>query len=179
MIQSRIKASLFVYTYRKMLNLFISKENEMFLFFVKNSGRDEYKISTEPFVFGEKKGMSFIKSRPLKITSENIDEVVFYEEIAGDPLKHASLVLEEVYLPLLKNGKNQRNWPKVVSQDVMRQFHRFTGTLDLFIGQTQGTVVLPIPPLEDLNTEKAEDDRGLLHSLESAVIDWSREIKVC
>jgi dynein heavy chain len=145
---------------------------------MKNAGRDEYRISTEPYLFSEKKGFIFMKSKPLKITLDNIDEVINYEEVTGDSLKSASLVLEQVYLPLIKNGKNQRNWPKVVSQDVMRQFHRFTGTLDLFCGQTQGTVVLPIPPLEDLNTDKAEDDRGLLHSLESAVIDWSREIKV-
>jgi len=87
-------------------------------------------------------------------------------------------VLKEVYLPLIANKKNQKRWPTVVRQDILRQFHRFIGTLGLFSGHLKGITMLPVPPLEEgMKKEHPEEDRGLVHTLESAVTDWTKEVK--
>lgn len=81
-------------------------------------------------------------------------------------------------MPMVKNMKNHRDWPKVVSQDVIQQFQSFSSNVSLFVSQTKGTTVLPVPDLQEVNIETASEDRTLIHSLETTIINWTREIKV-
>ena len=163
--------------HRKCIQKFFNSENEMHLFIVRSLLKDELTATLEP-VPTNKKLVVFMKNQPVKISIDNYEECLYYEELSHNSLKQTVLLLEELYLPMIKNTKNQKHWPKVVGQDIVRQFHRFVSILDMFMGQTEGNTVLPIPLIEDLSTEGSEDDRGLLHSLESAIIDWTREIKV-
>jgi dynein heavy chain len=148
----------------------------MHVFFVKSVTKDELVASLQ-IIPTNKKGIVIMKNQPIKLASDTFSDYVFYEEISPNTLRQLSLLLEELYLPMLKNQKNQKNWPKVVGQDIIRNIHRFRGNLSMVIGQTHGNTILPVPPVEEL-TDRTDDDRGLVHSLESAVIDWTREIKV-
>ncbi|KAF0977183.1 hypothetical protein FDP41_003836 [Naegleria fowleri] len=160
---------------RVKIQKFLTVESEMILFFIKNSLKEEIIVSAEPIVAGNRKGLVFMKHNPVKINNDNYVESLFYEDLFGDPLVNLQRIVEGVYLPLLQSPKNQKGWPNVVAQDLIRQFHRFTGMLDLFIGHTKGEVILPMPPTEGIDT--ASLDRSLVHTFETSVIDWSKEAK--
>ena len=188
-----------------------------------------------------------------------LDQLIIFEEISSQVLEHLSLLVQQIYMPLfVKNSKNRRKWPAVVSQDVTKEFHKYSSALTFFVAQTQGKTVLPIPDVEEIfqdssarrlgsllpksqssngrpnystsssksfpealslddeggdhhhrhhhhqmmvkpNSKKKrngnsanssfvqvmpppanmanEDDRGILHLLESSLIDWSRQIR--
>ncbi|EFC49517.1 axonemal dynein heavy chain beta [Naegleria gruberi] len=146
------------------------------LFFIKSKEKEEIIVSAEPVIGGHKKGIVFLKHSPIKITTDNYVESLFYEDVFADPLLNLQRIVEGVYLPLLQSPKNQKGWPNVVAQDLIRQFHRFTGMLDLFIGHTRGSVVLPMPPVDE-TVETASQDRSLVHAFETSVIDWSKETR--
>lgn len=165
------------YNNRKTLQKFLNSENDLYLFFTRSLIKDDLQVSLMPSP-SSKKGVVIIKRQSTKVNAEDIEENLYYEEISPNSLKFTSLLLEELYLPLIKNNQNQKNWSKVVSHDIIGQFNRFSGILDMFIGQTAGSTILPIPPIEELAFDKTENDRALVHILESAIIDWTREIKV-
>lgn len=163
-----------------MVNFFTESEVSI-LFVVFKGKQEELTISLEPLV-SSKKGLAIAKKHKVAITNENAKDELFYEDVPKDVLDYASSLFQEILLPMIQNSKNQKNWPKVVSQDVNRHFHRFSGVLSLFVGQTKGSTILPVPPVQDeaaTDKSKAEnEDKNYLHTLESAIIDWTREVKV-
>eukprot|EP00762_Andalucia_godoyi_P002900 ANDGO_04168.mRNA.1 Dynein beta chain len=92
----------------------------------------------------------------------------------------------------LHSGKNPDNdsnldaskkWPKIVAADVLKHFHKYVTQLGFFVAQTKGDVLLVVPSSVDLLIQEGvpvnamAQDRVLVHSLESAVVDWARQIK--
>uniref|UniRef100_A0A4W6G5D9 Dynein axonemal heavy chain 17 n=1 Tax=Lates calcarifer TaxID=8187 RepID=A0A4W6G5D9_LATCA len=78
----------------------------------------------------------------------------------------------QVVAPLLSNSRNHTEWPKVVSQDVRHHVHSL---------KTNVFVVSGSERLEQaaLETDKRGEtvDKVIIHSLESAVIEWSHQIR--
>lgn len=162
---------------RRAMTKFFNDQQETKLFIVFQGRMDDILFSLEHQPTA-KKGMVVMKRHAAELKPENMEEMLFYEEISRDPLEHISHVFQEIYLPMMKNTKNHKTWPTVVSQDVVQQFQRFSGSLSLFVGQTKGSSTLPVPDMDEINIETASEDRALIHSLESTIIDWTREIKV-
>jgi dynein heavy chain len=109
----------------------------------------------------------------IQIT-EKLDSELILGDLSANPLEFLSTVLEEVYLPLLTNPKNLESWPEVVANDVLRHFHQLNGSVFVISGKAKGKTMLPLPHGVRLN---AESDKNILHTLETAVIDWSHQIK--
>lgn len=161
---------------RRILNKFFAEKHQMNLFITFQGKLDELTFSLDHMP-SHKKGMVVMKRKQTEVTLDNVEEVLFYEEMSKDPLEYTSRVLQEIYMPMVKNMKNHRDWPKVVSQDVIQQFQSFSSNVSLFVSQTKGTTVLPVPDLQEVNIETASEDRTLIHSLETTIINWTREIK--
>lgn len=58
-------------------------------------------------------------------------------ELSAAPLEQMSLVLEQVYLPLLSNKKNNEEWPEVLMQDMMGHINHLVADTHVTIGQTK------------------------------------------
>ncbi|XP_068439704.1 dynein axonemal heavy chain 9 isoform X3 [Clinocottus analis] len=116
------------------------------------------------------------------------------DSLRGDPvhgdlspaaLEQFSALVEEVVAPLLSNSRNHSDWPQVVTQDVRRHVHSLRTGVFVVSGQVQGKTLLPLPAgcerLEQaaLETDKRGEvaDQSIIHSLESAVIEWSHQIR--
>jgi len=82
-----------------------------------------------------------------------------------------------VYLPLIANPANQEGWPDVISKDVIENYHRFLANLFVTIGLTKGKTLLPLPPADSGGDDKNTREKERVHSLESAVVTWTRQIK--
>ncbi len=61
--------------------------------------------------------------------------------------KHKKLLtlFLQVLAPLLSNSKNHKQWPHVVSQDVMRHVHHLKSNVYVVAGQVKGKTLLPLP----------------------------------
>eukprot|EP00842_Homolaphlyctis_polyrhiza_P004027 jgi/Hompol1/4625/HPOL_003762-RA len=122
----------------------------------------------------KRKSIYFIKKRPGAQITEKLDQELIMGDLSANPLEFLSTVLEEVYLPLLTNPKNLETWPEVVASDVLRHFHQLNGAVYVISGKSKGKTMLPLPHGAKL---MSDSDKAILHTLESAVIDWTHQIK--
>ncbi|KAJ3090810.1 hypothetical protein HK102_002597 [Quaeritorhiza haematococci] len=122
----------------------------------------------------KKKSVYFIKTHPGTQVTEKLDQELTMGDIMPNPLEFLSVLLEEVYQPLLTNPRNLESWPEVVANDVIRHFHNLNGAVFVISGKAKGKTMLPLPHGARAITEA---DKSILHTLESAVIDWTHQIK--
>ncbi|EPQ13414.1 Dynein heavy chain 9, axonemal [Myotis brandtii] len=95
------------------------------------------------------------------------------------------MLTSEVVIPILVNGKNHLDWPPVVRQDVQRHAHSLQGDLMVLLEQVRGKTLLPLPvgsenmEFVDSESETVLDsmDKSVIYAIESAVIQWSRQVQ--
>uniref|UniRef100_A0A803SVB7 Dynein axonemal heavy chain 17 n=1 Tax=Anolis carolinensis TaxID=28377 RepID=A0A803SVB7_ANOCA len=94
-------------------------------------------------------------------------------------------VMQEVVAPLLVNQKNHHNWPHVVSQDVIYNVSALKSSVFIVVGQVKGKTLLPLPAgpehstYIDFDNEKTSElvDKSIIHTVETAVIEWTHQIQ--
>ncbi|XP_008847899.1 dynein heavy chain 17, axonemal [Nannospalax galili] len=130
------------------------------------------------------KGVYFIKSKPERITKDDYKSQLLYGDISPTPVDQLIVVVEEVLYSLLNQTENMDGWPRVVSEDIVKQVHRLKNEMFVMGGKIKGKTLLPIPEhLESLDgtLESVERipslDNSLLHSIETIIIDWSHQIR--
>ncbi|CAC5422117.1 DNAH [Mytilus coruscus] len=133
---------------------------------------------------GKPKGKAcfFVKKNKESIGKDsNLRNNLLYGDLSYSPLEQLSAFVDEVLFPLLSNERNHESWPKVVSEDVVRHVHTLKSDVYVITGQTKGKTLLPLPvgaeKIEQVDEQKIESDRLLIHSIESMVIDWTHQIR--
>uniref|UniRef100_A0A3Q3NPA1 Dynein heavy chain 9, axonemal-like n=1 Tax=Labrus bergylta TaxID=56723 RepID=A0A3Q3NPA1_9LABR len=127
------------------------------------------------FTGSKHKAVYFIKQNKTALSAETMKENLVYGDLSYAPLDQFSALVEEVVAPLLSNSRNHAEWPQVVSQDIRRHVHSLKTNVFVVSGQVQGKTLLPLPA----GSERVEEmmDKSIIHSLESAVIEWSHQIR--
>uniref|UniRef100_A0A3Q2SZQ2 Dynein axonemal heavy chain 9 n=1 Tax=Fundulus heteroclitus TaxID=8078 RepID=A0A3Q2SZQ2_FUNHE len=117
------------------------------------------------------KAVYFMKRDKAALSPRSIKESLVYGDLSSAPLDQFSAL---VVAPLLSNMINHIKWPQVVSQDIRHHIHSLTTSLLVVSGQVRGKTLLALPA----GVEKVEQSalEGIIHSLESTVIEWSHQI---
>uniref|UniRef100_A0AAX7TU92 Dynein axonemal heavy chain 17 n=1 Tax=Astatotilapia calliptera TaxID=8154 RepID=A0AAX7TU92_ASTCA len=115
------------------------------------------------------KAVYFIKRTTTTLSPESMKENLFYGDLSYAPLDQFSAL---VIAPLLSNSNNYIQWPQVVVQDIKCHVHSLKNSVFVVSGQIQGKTLLPLPA----GSEGEIVDKSIIHSLESAVIEWSHQI---
>jgi dynein heavy chain, axonemal len=68
----------------------------------------------------------------------------------------------QVLTPLLCNENNQKSWPDVVAEDVVRQVHTINNRVFVISGQIRGKTLLPLPDGAE-KVERVGDADGVDH----------------
>ncbi|KAH0517950.1 Dynein heavy chain 17, axonemal [Microtus ochrogaster] len=131
------------------------------------------------------KGIYFIKTKPENITKDNYKTSLLYGDISPTPVDQLIAVVEEVLYSLLNQSENMDGWPRVVSEDIVKQVHRLKNEMFVMGGKIKGKTLLPIPEhlgsldgtLESMERIPSSLDNSLLHSIETIIIDWSHQIR--
>uniref|UniRef100_A0A7N6A444 Dynein heavy chain 9, axonemal n=1 Tax=Anabas testudineus TaxID=64144 RepID=A0A7N6A444_ANATE len=131
------------------------------------------------------KAVYFMKRSQTALSPESMRDNLVCGDLSYAPLDQFSALVEEVVAPLLSNSRNHTEWPQVVSQDILRHVHSLKTGVFVVSGQVQGKTLLPLPAgaerveQAELETEKRGEvvDKSIIHSLESAVIEWSHQIR--
>ncbi|KAL7754360.1 hypothetical protein RI367_000341 [Sorochytrium milnesiophthora] len=151
-----------------------------------------------PFIAGstqfpgtlKKRAIYFLKNSALfgtpvdgALSKENMDKAFIVGDLASNPLEFLSTILEDVYIPILSNRGNLEGWPEVVATDVVRLLRKCQGNVYVTSGLVKGKTLLPPPhtaapvPVETSSESAPQDVKAMLHSLESAVVDWTHQIQ--
>lgn len=164
---------------RDIIYQFLDKEPNTILFYLNQ--KEEIVPAVRFPSQMKRKAIYYLKRRLGAQITEKLDQELILGDLSANPLEFLSALLEEVYLPILTNTKNLESWPEVVASDVLRHFHMLNGAVYVISGKAkvfnanpQGKTMLPLPHGAKLN---AENDKSLLHTLETAVIDWTHQIK--
>ncbi|NIG60331.1 dynein heavy chain 17, axonemal [Pontoporia blainvillei] len=131
------------------------------------------------------KGMYFIKKKPENISQDNYKDRLVYGDISPTPVDQLIAIVEEVLYSLLNQSENVSEWPRVVSEDIVRQVHKLKSEMCVMGGKIKGKTLLPTPEhlgsldgtLESMERIPSSLDNSLLHAIETIVIDWSRQIR--
>ena len=130
------------------------------------------------------KAVYFLKRQAEAVKKENIKTLLIFGDMSHVPLDQLASIVESLLVPIIANQKNRSQWPKVVSQDLMQHMGGLKGDVLVFTGQVKGKTLLPLPPQADNMVKAAEAqamgsmfDKGLVHAVESVVIEWSHQIR--
>ncbi|XP_047143157.1 dynein beta chain, ciliary isoform X1 [Hydra vulgaris] len=171
--------------YRKIVLEFFEKTDSSYLFITLTS--TGLLVPSYFLAFGSKtKTIYFIKKDKSEIiTKDKFKGTLIVGDLSSAPLDQLSAIVDEVFVPLLSNEKNQTSWPDVVSQDILHHAIDLKNNVFVISGQYKGRTLLPLPiGLENLNEEFPNDKLGdlseanrlLIHRIESVVIDWTHQI---
>ena len=114
---------------------FLDKEAIPAILFYLNAREDL--IATTVFPNALKRKSIFYMKKGRGPISDRIHHDLIVSDLSGSALDHLSVVLEEVFLPMLSNQKNVDSWPEVVSNDVLRHFHKLNGSVYMISGQSK------------------------------------------
>lgn len=131
------------------------------------------------------KGVYFIKKHCLPIPRENCEDFFIFGDLATQTIDQLSTIVDEVFVPLLSNEVNYKDWPQMVSQDVQKHVHSLKSTVHQVKGQVSGETILASPvgiekivkaakELED--TKTCNIDLYLKSAIEGIVIKWATQI---
>ncbi|XP_032695992.1 dynein heavy chain 9, axonemal [Lontra canadensis] len=132
------------------------------------------------------KGLFFLRTGPEPPGPRSLRGAVLCGDVPPAPLEHLAALFSEVVIPILANEKNHLDWPHVVRLDVQRHAHSLQCDLLVLLEHVKGKTLLPLPA----GTEKLElaasqsetvwdcTNKSIIYALESAVIQWSRQIQL-
>uniref|UniRef100_A0A665X2B6 Dynein, axonemal, heavy chain 9 n=1 Tax=Echeneis naucrates TaxID=173247 RepID=A0A665X2B6_ECHNA len=124
------------------------------------------------------KAVYFMKRSRAALSAEAMRDQLVVGDLSCAPLGQVSALVEEVVAPLLSNNRNHTEWPNVLSQDIRHHIHSLKTNVFVVSGQVQGKTLLPLPAgSERVEEVTPKTGQSIVHSLETAVIEWSHQIR--
>ncbi|XP_054276549.1 dynein beta chain, ciliary [Macrosteles quadrilineatus] len=163
---------------------FLDKPETIVLIILQNAAAQLIPSTTFP-VNLKSKAAYFIKKSKLVVPKENLSEVLILGDLATKPIEQLAVLVDEIFVPLLSNPSNHKNWPPVVAQDVSQHVHSLKSTVHQVRGQVLGQTVLPMPVgierVHEAERELVESngeivDLYLKSAIEGVIIKWATQI---
>ncbi|KAG5833963.1 hypothetical protein ANANG_G00281520 [Anguilla anguilla] len=125
-----------------------------------------------------------LKKGGAKVSKSNFRAELRLGEVSGHPLEQLPVLVSEVLVSVLVNGRNHRSWPRVVSEDICKHMEKLKSQLVTLRGRSEGRTLLPLPLCveragmqEDFHSPAGWSvDRTMLYSIETMVIQWTHQI---
>lgn len=80
--------------------------------------------------------------------------MLLHGDISSNALEHFSIIIGEIFAPLLNNPLNQINWPKLLKNDMIEKFHNVLENVAVVKGTLNNKTFLPLP----INIQEVLDD---------------------
>lgn len=123
-----------------------------------------------------KKCILFLNKSEAPLTLETIPHLIYYEVGTANPLKYIHELTTEVFVPILQNSDNQRDWTDLLSKDLMEKLNSFNATMYLTLGQVEGKTKLPLPPKKIIeSSEISSKDKADIFN--NSIITWMKQIR--
>lgn len=155
----------------------VNPKTRIDFFMVVQTGPEACQIRTElqELQNFKKKVIVFFNFSFEPLSVYNLNKLIFFE-INKMPLQLLHKLFSEVYLPILTNPRNQKNWNEMLSRDLMERINAFLAQIYLVIGKIEGKTLLPLP-LEKSIFSRDIPDKEKCQIFESRIITWTKQIK--
>ncbi|XP_053593671.1 dynein beta chain, ciliary [Microplitis demolitor] len=124
----------------------------------------------------------FVKRQPVIITEINYREVLIPGDMSPKPIDDLSVLVQEVYVPILTNPENSDDWPELLTNDVKKHIYDLQSSICQLRGKMTGHTLLSMPmgneklfKMERL-TNKEDIDLMLKSNIEEIVIRWLNQV---
>ncbi|XP_037911922.1 dynein beta chain, ciliary-like [Hermetia illucens] len=170
---------------RELVMTFLDDPNqERLIFTVTAAG-----LLTPYFNFPEKpksKVSYFIRREvPMEITNDNIRMDLLIGDVSPKPLEDLSVLVDNVFLPILSNPQNHEGWTAVIEKDVQMEIQNLRNNIAEFKGIMINRTILPMPiTIDEVMKIAPQIARGNLSkftnaikdSLESITLKWRKVV---
>ncbi|KAL8567586.1 hypothetical protein ACOMHN_054399 [Nucella lapillus] len=185
---TKLKPDKFMKTYgmedtQKVYQDFFDEPKKLLLFVTTNSAGLFQASSKWPSQY-KTNGCYFVKKQPCKINPDSkMNSVILSGAISTSPIEQLCLLVDEVFLPIFENERNQKFWPKVVAQDVCRNVVSLKCNVFMVSGHVKGKTLLPMPIGADRDDYIQILNRGgpneykMIHGIETVVIEWVHQLQ--
>lgn len=165
---------------REVLDNFLNEPESKLLLFLNNG------TTVTPFLNFQSnvKGTYlyfFRKPDVHELTIENMYDSLILGTCSTNPIQDLNVMANDVFVPVLTNPLNQKQWPLVVVSDVGQKLQELRNNIAEVIGKINNVTVLPLPiTLPDVLKIAPEVERGELdnctldikESLEQITVKW-------
>lgn len=126
-------------------------------------------------------GVYFVKKKAEPVPKEKCCNYLVFGDLATRSLDQLSILVDDIFVPLLSNEQNYDNWPEIVAQDVQKQVHNLKSTVYQVKGHVNGETILAMPvgvskivkaAAELQATKNCSIDLYLKGAIEGVVIKW-------
>ncbi|XP_043925655.1 dynein axonemal heavy chain 17-like [Protopterus annectens] len=168
-------------TKQNLLEFFDKKDTKSLVIFLNASGQLVCSLGFPASL--KSKGVYFVKKTADVVTKDNMKQLLMTGDLSYSPVEQLIAVVDEVVCPLFNVPDNVAGWPKVVAEDIVKHGHKLKNDLYMFEGKIKGKTLLPLPEhLESLSKLSGERltgpaMRGLLHAIETVIIDWAHQVR--
>lgn len=167
---------------RKWVNEFLDEPECQAIFF--REGKGSIEVSDSPVRTGKTSIFYIVKLAKSSLSPGSIAKEIVYGDIGGEPLDSLSVLTERIYHPVVHSKDSVQTWSETITKDIREVFENFVANVQITKGHVHGFTCLPLPssggaakndPLKEGETE--EDISTFIHTLESAIITWTKQIK--
>ncbi|BFF92572.1 dynein beta chain ciliary [Drosophila madeirensis] len=167
--------------YKDLIMEFLNDPNQHRLIFTINTGGQLYPSFNFPSKPRTKTAFFIRNSMPLTLTEENMLNSLMIGDLLPNPLKNLSVLLDEVFFPLLNNPANQVGWTSVIANDMKTESQKMRNGIAQMMGLLINRTILPLPicmdEVMDAAPAVAAGDVAVVHSqmkhsLEFMVVKW-------
>jgi dynein heavy chain, axonemal len=159
--------------YRRLFTAFLDGKERMLCVFLNN--KEDLVASLQPPGSIKKKGIFFFRKGAAAnpISTDKFRDEIQFGDLSSAPLDFTTVLLDDIFLPMVANRRNQDSWPDVMSSDVLKHMHEIKSSLYIVSGQIKGRTLLPPPA----GAERDHVDRHLIHAIETAIIEWAHQVR--
>ncbi|XP_075210990.1 dynein heavy chain at 93AB [Lycorma delicatula] len=170
--------------FRNVVMDFLDKPEPVLLIVLQNNAAQLIPATSFP-VSLKSKAAYFIKRSKISVPRENLNHALILGDMATKPIEQLATLVDEIFVPLLSNPSNHKNWPPTVAQDVSQHVHSLKSTVYQVKGQVSGQTVLPMPVGVDrvhhaermlISSGGEVVDLYLKSAIEGVIIKWATQI---
>lgn len=132
-------------------------------------------LPTDP-IKSYKKCILFLYLPPGVLDERKIPNMVHFEIPPTNPLRYIHDLTTEVFVPILTNEKNHKDWTELITKDMMDKLNNFNATMYLTLGQLHGKTQLPLPPRSTIEEGKT-NQKDKADIFNNSIITWMKQIR--
>uniref|UniRef100_A0A182T979 Dynein heavy chain tail domain-containing protein n=1 Tax=Anopheles maculatus TaxID=74869 RepID=A0A182T979_9DIPT len=127
----------------------------------------------------------FVKISEMALEIGKIREQIIYGDLTPNPIDDLSILVDEIFYPMINNPQNQEGWPTAIVKDIDNHVQELRNIISEVKGNIINQTLLPMPIAIDNIMQVGEEvlegnidacSLKMKNSLEGIIIKWACQI---
>ncbi|XP_061501815.1 dynein beta chain, ciliary isoform X1 [Anopheles gambiae] len=127
----------------------------------------------------------FVKISEMAVEIGKIREQIIYGDLTPNPIDDLSILVDEIFYPMINNPQNQEGWPTAIVKDIDNHVQELRNIISEVKGNIINQTLLPMPISIDNIMQVGEEvlqgnidacSLKMKNSLEGIIIKWACQI---